>query len=48
MNLGLGAEKYPYGLLQNDDLLDLSNEILALTRAIHSATNSYSGVRKRS
>src|SRR5262245_19217742 len=87
--IGLGAEKYPYGLLtmivsleaiflstfvmisqnradakreviadsqwqtvkeedhQNEQLLDLSNQILALTRAIHAATHADSGARER-
>jgi uncharacterized membrane protein len=88
--IGLGAEKYPYGLLtmivsleaiflstfvmisqnradakrqviadqqwqtvkeedtQNQQLLNLSNEILDLTKAIHAATHSRADVRERS
>ena len=88
--IGLGAEKYPFGLLtmivsleaiflstfvmisqnradakrqviadqqwqtvkeedtQNQQLLNLSNEILLLTKAIHAATNAHPDVRERS
>jgi len=37
--IGFGVERYPYGVqeedAQNGELLDLPNQILALTKAVH-------------